>query len=81
MDLHVAIGDRIHAAFLDAIEDLGDNSDVVEEVRSLKGAMADMTSQISKMQVVLDSNVLVGEMVTPLDNALGSRAARSRRER
>jgi len=68
-------------SLLNALENLGDNSDVVEEVRSLSGRIADMTQQIGKMQVVLDSGTMVGALVTPLDQALGNKAIRSRRER
>lgn len=68
-------------SLLNALENLGDNSDVVDEVRSLSGRIADMTQQIGKMQVVLDSGTMVGALVTPLDQALGNKAIRSRRER
>ena len=69
------------SALVAALEDIGDNTDVVEEIKTLKGSMADMAKAMSSMQVVLDSSVLVGEMVGPMDQALGSKAIRSRRER
>ena len=69
------------SALVAALEGLGDNTDVVEEIKTLKGSMADMANAMSSMQVVLDSSVLVGEMVGPMDQALGSKAIRSRRER
>lgn len=68
-------------SLINALENIGDNSDVVDEVRTLSGRIADMTQQIGKMQVVLDSGAMVGALVTPLDQALGNKAIRSRRER
>ena len=58
-----------------------DNDGVIQELRSLRGEMNDMAGRLARMQVVLDTGVLVGETVGPLDAALGSRVTRSWRER
>lgn len=52
-----------------------DNDGVVQELRSLRSEMADMTSRIERMQVVLDTGTLIGEMTNPLDAALGQKQA------
>lgn len=51
-----------------------DNSDVVEELRSLRSEMAAMSDRMKRMQVVLDTGALVGEMAAPMDAALGQRS-------
>lgn len=48
-----------------------DNDGVVEQLRSLRSEMADMTVRLERMRVVLDTGVLVGEMADPMDAALG----------
>lgn len=53
-----------------------DNDDVVEELRALRSEMAEMTARMERMQVVLDTGTLVGEMAGPMDNALGQRVTR-----
>lgn len=50
------------------------NSDVVAELKSLRGEMAAMAEKMERMRVVLDTGTLVGEMVGPMDTALGQRA-------
>lgn len=52
------------------------NDDVVEELRSLRADMTELTDRMERMRVVLDTGTLVGEMAGPMDNALGQRAAR-----
>ncbi len=47
------------------------NDDVVQELRSLRSEMADMTARLERMRVVLDTGTLVGEMADPMDAALG----------
>ena len=39
-----------------------------------KGEMTEMTARLERMQIVLDTGVLVGEMAAPMDAALGQRA-------
>ena len=51
-----------------------DNSDVVEELRSLRSEMAAMSDRMKRIQVVLDTGALVGEMAAPMDAALGQRS-------
>ena len=50
------------------------NSDVVAELKTLRGEMAAMVEKMERMRVVLDTGVLVGEMAAPMDAALGQRA-------
>ena len=56
-----------------------DNAGVIQELRSLRGEMADMTERMARMQVVLDSGTVVGELAGPMDEALGQRASFRRR--
>lgn len=50
-----------------------DNASVVQEIRYLRGEMADMTERITRMQVVLDTGTVVGETVDMYDSALGQK--------
>lgn len=50
-----------------------DNNGVVQELRSLRSEMAEMTERMARMQVVLDTGVLVGETADMMDSALGQR--------
>lgn len=50
-----------------------DNDDVVQELRSLRREMAEMTERMKRMQVVLDTGTLVGELADPMDSALGQK--------
>jgi len=50
-----------------------DNDGVVQELRSLRGEMGEMMARLERMQVVLDTGTLVGEMADPLDAALGQK--------
>ena len=52
------------------------NDDVVEELRSLRADMTELTDRMERMRVVLDTGTLVGEMAGPMDNALGQRVTR-----
>lgn len=51
-----------------------DNDDVVSELRSLRGEMASMLDRMERLRVVLNTGTLVGELVDPMDAALGQRA-------
>ena len=51
-----------------------DNTSVVEELRILRGEMTEMTARLERMQIVLDTGVMVGQMAAPMDEALGQRA-------
>lgn len=57
------------------------NDGVITEIRSLKDEISSLKEQMSSMEVRMDSGALVGELVSPMDAALGSRAMRSRREK
>lgn len=50
-----------------------DNNSVVNELRSLRGEMAEMAERMAHLQVVLDSGTLVGETAPLMDSALGQR--------
>lgn len=51
-----------------------DNDGVVSELRSLRGEMNHMTERIEKLRVVMNTGALVGELVDPMDTALGQKA-------
>lgn len=51
-----------------------DNDDVVSELRSLRGEMASMLDRMERLRVVLNTGTLVGELVEPMDAALGQKA-------
>ena len=50
-----------------------DNNGVIQEIRSLRSEMAEMTERMAHMQIVLDSGALVGETADMMDSALGQR--------
>lgn len=56
-----------------------DNRDIIQELRSLRSDMADMTQRIERMRIVLDTGALVGEMAGPMDDALGQKVIHRRR--
>ena len=47
------------------------NLRVVEELQQLRADMADMTEQITNMQMVMDTGALVGQISGPIDRSLG----------
>lgn len=52
-----------------------DNDGVVQELRSLRGEMADMSARLERMQIILDTGTLVGELADPMDSILGQKQA------
>ena len=50
-----------------------DNDGVVQELRTLRGEMAEMAERMAHLQVILDSGTLVGETAPLMDAALGQR--------
>ncbi len=52
-----------------------DNEGVISELRSLRGEMNTMTERIERLRVVLNTGTLVGELIDPIDTALGQKAA------
>lgn len=50
-----------------------DNDGVVEELRSLRSDMTEMTARFERMRIFLDTGQLVGAMADPLDSALGQK--------
>jgi hypothetical protein len=51
-----------------------DNDGVVQELRYLRSEMAAMTERMERMQIVLDTGAVVGQMAGTMDEALGQRA-------
>lgn len=50
-----------------------DNRDVVDEIRSLREEMGNMSLAIKNMQIVMDTGSLVGAIAGPMDRNLGRR--------
>lgn len=57
------------------------NDDVVREISSLRDDISNLQSAITSMQVVLNTGTLVGQLVEPIDKALGSKALYNSRGR
>lgn len=55
------------------------NMDVVNELRSLRSDMAEMTATISNMQMVMDTGALVGQISGPINRDLGKKAIYKKR--
>jgi hypothetical protein len=55
------------------IEVTVDNESVASTISELRGDIADLKSAMTNLQVVLDSGTLVGQLINPIDNALGRR--------
>lgn len=55
------------------------NSKLISAIDSLRSDFNDMTSKLERMQVVLDSGALVGEIAPDMDSALGGLAKMNRR--
>jgi phage-related protein len=55
------------------------NTDVVNELASLRADMKEMSDAILQMSIVLDTGAMVGAMAAPMDSALGRRATLRRR--
>jgi len=53
-----------------------DNSDIIKSIDSLNTNMLDIADRLSKLEVRMDTGALVGELVMPMDSALGSRTIR-----
>lgn len=54
---------------------LGNNADVVGAIGEMRQDITALGDSISKMQIRLDGQALVGSIIEPIDNALGMRAA------
>lgn len=53
-----------------------DDTNLLNSLDNIRSDMAVMKSNLERMQVVLDTNALVGQLVIPMDRALGQRAFR-----
>lgn len=56
-----------------------DNSDVINELQSLRNDMNTMTETLTQMSIIMDTGALVGSLSRPMDNALGKRQSIRRR--
>ena len=56
-----------------------DDSNVNASIDSLRGELAGLKDSINGMQVVMDGRALVGQIVTPMDKALGKKVSAGRR--
>ena len=61
------------SANLDGNKITVNNKDVVDEIRSLREEMNDMSSAIQSMRIVMDTGSLVGAIAGPMDRNLGRR--------
>lgn len=52
-----------------------ENTDVVRELKELRGDMSMLADTIGRLKLVLDTGTLVGELAEPMDSALGRRIA------
>lgn len=52
-----------------------DNTNVVTAISQLREDVTNLTARISTLQVVMDTGTLVGELVNPMDAALGQKMA------
>ena len=53
-----------------------DDTNIVKSIDGLHGDMLDIADRLSKLEVRMDTGALVGELVAPMDSALGSRTIR-----
>ena len=53
-----------------------DDTNLLASLDNIRSDMSVMKANLEKMQVVLDTNALVGQLVVPMDKALGQRAFR-----
>jgi hypothetical protein len=66
--------DEAKLSEIDKFNMIGDNSDVVEAVGKLQDDISRLGQSMSQLKIVMDSGALVGEIVDPMDNALGRRS-------
>lgn len=65
---------------IDAINNLN-NDDVVDELVALRNDISNLQSAMTNLQVVMNTGALVGQIIEPVDNALGAKALRNQRGR
>lgn len=56
-----------------------DNTDVIDAINDLNTNMVNVMSTLGKLQVVLDTGTMVGELVNPIDQALGFNSVLNKR--
>jgi hypothetical protein len=47
---------------------------VVSTINALRSEVSNLGDKVGKLQVVMDTGVLVGQIATPIDEALGRKA-------
>jgi hypothetical protein len=65
---------------IDAINRIN-NDDVVREIGALRDDISQLQSAMTNLQVVMNTGALVGQLVEPIDRALGSKALYNSRGR
>ena len=65
---------------IDAINRIN-NDDVVREISALRDDISQLQSAMTNLQVVMNTGALVGQLVEPIDRALGSKALYNSRGR
>lgn len=74
-NIYGTVGSRFQNVFGNGMLKV-DNSDVVETLESMMSEISDLGNRISRMQMVVDSGALVGQIAPYMDNALGRIAIR-----
>lgn len=64
----------------DAIRSIN-NNDVINEMETLRNDISNLKDAMTRLQVVMNSGTLVGELVDPMDAALGMKALQNSRGR
>jgi 6-pyruvoyl-tetrahydropterin synthase len=64
----------------DAIRSIN-NDDVINEMETLRNDISNLKDAMTRLQVVMNSGTLVGELVDPMDAALGMKALQNSRGR
>ena len=65
---------------IDAIRNIN-NDDVVDELSELRNDISNLQTAITHMQVVMNTGALVGQIMEPMDKALGNKALMNSRGR
>lgn len=56
-----------------------DDTTLINEIQGMRGDITDLNSAMMQLKVVMDTNALVGQLVGPMDAALGTRQVRQSR--
>lgn len=72
--------DMTNQMLLDAIRNIN-NDDVVAELSELRNDISNLQSAMTNLQVVMNTGALVGQLVDPMDSALGMKSLMNTRGR